>query len=313
MRILFLGAGGTGGYFGARLIEAGADVTFLVRAARAHQLATHGLRVVTPSVQLTLPARTVLAETVRPDYDIVFLTCKAYDLESSIAALAPAMHAQTCVIPLLNGVTHLDRLDATVGSARVMGGCCQIGVQLTADGIVRALSELHSITWGARCPSQAAVADALGGVFALTPVRWQVSRDILLDMWEKLVFLSTLAGMTALMRANVGEINATTHGKSLLMRYLATSVAIAAAEGYSVRAESRARAEKALLDAQSLSTASMLRDLESGGEVEASAIVGTMLNLAAKHGIEATPLALALTHLQAYQNRRAANRLPLPR
>lgn len=310
MKILVLGAGGTGGYFGGRLAQAGADVTFLVRERRAQQLAQDGLIIESPKDRVIVKVKTVMAAAVKPEFDIVILSCKAYDLASSITAITPAMAAHTCIVPLLNGISHIDTLDAAFGKARVMGGSCQIAATLTRDGVVKSMADAHSITWGARDPSQQALAEQLGEAFSKTIVDWKVSATSMLDMWEKVAFLSTLAGMTCLMRANVGEILATADGKSIMQRYIKTSMAIATAAGYAPRPAVVERFEKTLNSTGLPLTASMLRDLEGGGEVEADHIVGFMLAKAREYHIDDVLIAAAYTHLKAYQNRRAAGRLP---
>lgn len=309
MRILVLGAGGTGGYFGGRLHEGGADVTFLVREKRAQQIAQNGLQVESPKGNVTLKVKTVVAADVKPGYDIVILSCKAYDLASSIDAIRPAMHETTCVVPLLNGISHIDTLDAAFGKARVMGGTCQIAATLTKDGVVKSMLDAHAISWGAREPSQQATANSLGVAFSKTIVDWKVSDHTMLDMWEKIAFLCTLAGMTCLMRASVGEILATADGRTLMKRYLDSCVAIAAKSGYQPRPPILERYEKVINSAGSPLTASMLRDLESFGPVEADHIVGFMLGKAREFRIDDTMLAVAYVHLKAYENRRAGNRL----
>ena len=313
MKILILGAGGTGGYFGGRLVQAGADVTFLVRERRAQQLSLHGLQIESPSDSITLPVKTALATTVKPEFDVVILACKAYDLQSSITAIAPAMGTHTVVIPLLNGMAHLAALDAAFGTARVMGGCCQIAATLTKEGVVKSMTDVHSITWGARDglhkAQQQTVAEALGKEFTNTMVSWKVSDNIMLDMWEKIAFLSTLAGMTCMMRATVGEILSTPDGKALMTDYVRASMAITTAEGYPPRAHVVERFEKILSSLNSTLTASMLRDLESGNEVEADQIVGYMLDKAREHKIDDRLITMAYTHLKAYQERRIAERL----
>ncbi|MEQ1517969.1 MAG: 2-dehydropantoate 2-reductase [Usitatibacteraceae bacterium] len=310
MKILVLGAGGTGGYFGGRLHEGGADVTFLVREKRAQHIAAHGLQLESPKDNATLRVKTVLAHDVKPEYDIVILSCKAYDLASSIDAIRPAMHDATCVVPLLNGISHIKTLDAAFGKASVMGGTAQIAATLTKDGVVKSMAEVQLITWGAREPAQQAAANALGEAFAKTSVDWKVSEDIMQDMWEKVAFLSTLAGMTCLMRASVGEIIATQEGAAMIRRYLDSCIAVAAHSGYAPRPSAIARYEKVLTTPGSTFTASMLRDLEGGGSVEADHIVGFMLKKAREFGIDDTMLAVAYAHLQAYENRRTGNRLP---
>ena len=309
MKILVLGAGGTGGYFGGRLHEGGADVTFLVREKRAQHLAQHGLQIESPKGNATLKVKTVRAQDVKAEYDIVLLSCKAYDLASSIDAIRPAMNAATCVVPLLNGISHIDTLDAAFGKSRVMGGVCQISATLTKDGVVKSMADVHAITWGAREPSQQASAIALGDAFAKTIVDWKVSQNIMLDMWEKVAFLSTLAGMTCLMRASVGDILATADGRALMQRHLDSCVAIATKSGFAPRAPVLERYAKVMNSTGSPMTASMLRDLESGGAVEAEHVVGFMLGKAREFGIDDTMLTVAYAHLQAYENRRAGKRL----
>ena len=305
MKILILGAGATGGYFGGRLHQGGADVTFLLREKRARQIAEHGLIIESTKDKVTLQVKTVLAADVKPEYDIVILSCKAYDLDASIAAISPAMGATTCVVPLLNGMSHVDTLDAAFGRARIMGGVCQIAATLTKEGVVKSMMDVHSIVWGARDPSHASLAHTLGEAFAKSAVEWKVSDNILLDMWEKIAFLSTLAGMTCLMRGSVGDILAAPDGRMLMQRCLDSCIAIASKEGYAPRAHIIERYQKVINSTASPLTASMMRDLENGGPVEADHIVGFMLEKAREHGIDDTMLAVAYTHLKAYEVRRA--------
>ena len=310
MKILILGAGGTGGYFGGRLHQAGADVTFLVREKRALQIAALGLIIESTKDKVTLPVRTVQAGDVKPEYDVVILSCKAYDLDSSMEAITPAMAPHTCVVPLLNGISHLDALDARFGRARVMGGTCQIAATLTKDGVVKSMIDAHGITWGAREPDQQAMAVRLGEAFEGSVVDWKVSDNVMLDMWEKVAFLSTLAGMTCLMRGSVGDILATPDGRNLIQRHLDSCVAVATREGYAPRAPVIERYQKVIQSTGSPLTASMMRDLESGGPIEADHIVGYMLGKAREHGIDDAMLTVAYTHLKTYEVRRARGGLP---
>ena len=309
MKILVLGAGGTGGYFGGRLHQGGADVTFLVREKRARQIAAQGLIIESTKDQVVLQVKTVMAADVKPEFNIVILSCKAYDLDASIAAIAPAMGPATCVVPLLNGISHLDALDAAFGKQRVMGGSCHIAATLTKDSVVKSLADAHLIIWGARDPAHAALAQRLGDEFANTVVDWKVSDNIMLDMWEKVAFLSTLAGMTCLMRGSVGDILAAADGRALMMRYIDSCVAIAIREGCAPRAHVIERYKNVINANGSPLTASMLRDLENSGPIEADHIVGFMLGKAREHGIDDMLLTVAYTHLKAYEARRARHGL----
>ena len=308
MRLLILGAGGIGGYFGGRLAQAGVDATFLVRPKRREQIARDGLVIESPLGNARIEAKTAVAGELKPAYDLVLFTCKAYDLDSAIDAIAPAMAGECAVLPLLNGLVHLDRLDARFGAAKVMGGTCQINVGLGPDGTVRHMEPLNRILFGERDRSKSARAQAFADALAKTPIDWTWSEDILQDMWEKVAFLAALAATTCLFRGNVGEIMATPDGKAIAARALEANAAIARAEGHAPR---EPMLEWALerLTRPGPQSASMLRDMEAGRPVEADHVVGHMLSLARKNGIDETVLAMAYTHLKTYEARRAANRL----
>jgi len=307
MKVLILGAGAVGGYFGGRLVQSGADVTFLVRPQRAQKLAQAGLVIKSPLGDAQIAVRTVLQEAVRPEYDLVILSCKAYDLDASIAAIGGAMGPDTLVLPLLNGMAQLARLEQAYGSARVLGGTCYIASTMDADGSILHLGTFQGISCGARAGNHAragALLQELAQAYARVPLECKVSADIEQDMWEKFVLLASLAAMTCLMRASVGEILTAEDGEALMREALATCVATARAAGHAPRAESLQRTEGMLFARGSAFTASMLRDLEGGGRVEADHIVGDMLRRARAAGADARLLAAAYCHLQAYEARR---------
>ncbi len=196
MRILVLGAGGTGGYFGGRLAQAGADVTFLVRPARAALLAERGLRIRSPLGDADLDVATVTGQDLpalaaaRP-FDLVLLACKAYDLDSAIESVAPAVGANTAVLPILNGLLHYDALDARFGRERVPGGLCFIGATLGADGEVLHLGRPASITFGLReGNADGGVLARLAAAYAQAGVDHLYAPDIAAAQWIKYSFLA---------------------------------------------------------------------------------------------------------------------------
>lgn len=307
MKVLILGAGAVGGYFGGRLVQSGADVAFLVRAQRAQKLAQSGLVIRSPLGDAQIPVRTVLQETVRPDYDLVILSCKAYDLDASIASLTGAVRTNTLILPLLNGMAHLARLEQAFGRERVLGGACYIASTLDADGGIRHLSQFQGITCGPRAGNHAHARDLLqelARAYAGVSLECKVSDDIEQDMWEKFVLLASLAAMTCLMRASVGEILGADDGESLMRETLSACVAAAGAAGHAPRAESLQRTQNTLFARGSAFTASMLRDIEAGGRVEADHVVGDMLRHARAAGADTRLLAAAYCHLQVYQAQR---------
>jgi len=308
MKILVLGAGGIGGYFGGRLVEAGADVTFLVRERRARELARDGLVIKSPLGDASLKVKTVLASGPKPEYDLVFLTCKAYDLDSAMAAIAPAVGPGTAIVPALNGLRHLEDLQARFGPERVLGGLCQIGAVLTPEGEVHHLSAFQALVFGERDGSRSARCEAFARACAGAKFDSRVSEAIDLEMWEKFVFLATLAGTTCVMRAGIGAIMKTQEGEALTREMLEECRKVAAASGRPPRAEAMARYAGVLTDRASNLTASMLRDIERKGPTEADHIVGDMLRRARKFGVSAPLLRVAWAHLQAYDATRAAAR-----
>jgi 2-dehydropantoate 2-reductase len=310
MRLLILGAGGIGGYFGGRLAEGGADVTFLVRPKRREQLQRDGLRVESPLGNLHLTPQAVVADELEPRYDLILFTCKAYDLDSAIEAIAPAVRGTCAIVPMLNGFSHLDRLDERFGAAHVMGGTCQINVMLGKDGVIRHGDPLQRLIFGERNGSTSARAQALADELAKTKIDWTLSPDIQQDMWEKIVFLAALAATTCLFRGNVGEIASAPGGTEAMERALAANVEIATKEGHPPRPGLIDSARRRLTDPSGTWSASMLRDLEGGGAIEGDHIIGWMLDKARKHRVDDTILSLAYTHLKAYEARRRARRLP---
>jgi len=310
MKFLVLGAGAIGGYFGGRLVESGADVTFLVRPNRRAQIERDGLRIESELGNVSAPVRTALADSVSPDYDVVLLTCKAYDLPSSIEAIAPAVGPQTAIVPLLNGLAHFAVLDAHFGASRVMGGTCMIDSILGHDGVVRHGGTLQRLVFGERDRRRSHRAEAIAAVLAGTTIDWSLSDDIEQVLWDKLVFLATLATATCLFRANVREIISVPGGREVMERALAANAEIAAGEGHPPSASGLEFARTRLTDPAGRWSASMLRDLESGGRTEAEHVIGWMLDLARRQGVDDTLLSLAYTHLKAYEARRDANRLP---
>jgi 2-dehydropantoate 2-reductase len=307
MKILVLGAGATGGYFAGRLVQVGGDVTFLVRDRRAAQLAARGLVVKSPHGDFTVPAKFVKQPEVRPEYDLVLLTCKAYDLDAAIASIRPALGPATHVLPLLNGLAHVDRLVAEFGAARVIGGTCGIPATLTPEGDVVQLGPLQRIAYGplpGTSPDARAKIEALHALYGKTSIEATLAKDVAQELWEKFVLLTTLAAMTCLMRGAVGDIMAADAGETLMTETLDACAGTAAAAGHAPREKTLAAFRKLLLDRASTFTASMLRDVESGNRTEGEHIVGDMLRRARAAGIDPGPLRMAHCHLQAYAARR---------
>ncbi len=301
MRFLIVGAGALGGYFGGRLSEIGRDVTFLVRPRRAAQLAANGLTIKSPLGDAALPPpATVTQENLRETFDVVLLSCKSYDLASAADAVAPTVGPETVIVPVLNGMSHIDYLTTRFGAHRVLGGQAQIAATLDADGGIRHFSPFCNLSFGEVAGGASDRTTAITQQMEGAKFDSRASADIMREMWEKWAFIATLAGGTCLMRASVGEI-ITAGGGDLLLQLLAECVSVAEAAGFPPRA-ARLETSRALLTAKdSHLTASMLRDIEQGFRIEADHVIGELLRRA-KPGT--TPLLhVVYTHLKSYEAR----------
>jgi 2-dehydropantoate 2-reductase len=304
MRILVVGAGAIGGYFGGRLLEAGRDVTFLVRPRRGAQLAKTGLIIRSRFGDVDAPAPpTIAAEALREPFDLILLSCKAYDLESAADSFAPAVGANTAILPLLNGMAHMDFLTGRFGGAAVLGGQCVISTTLDEEGRILHLNDTHGLSFGERDGAVSARAKTIAATLSGARFESRLSEAILQEMWEKWVLISTTAGITCLMRANVGDIMAAAAG-DLATALLDECAAIAAAQGVTPRESTMVRTRTMLTTPGSAFAASMLRDIERGAPIEADHIIGDLLRRGAAQPRDYPLLRIAYAHLKAYEARR---------
>lgn len=307
MKVLILGAGATGGYFGGRLAESGADVKFLVRERRAAQLEADGLTIESPFGNSKTRVRTVQASQLVAPHDVIVLSCKAYDLDSAIASIGPAVGKGTLVLPLLNGLKHLDILDAALGPQHVLGGSCHLSVTLGEDGVIRHLNQLHLLTFGPRLEAQKTRCESLLEIFSKANFEPKLRLDIIQAMWDKWVLLASLAGLTCLFRASVGEIMATPDGRGLMLAMIEECRKVAEASGHAPSPVQIATINGLLTDPASKVVASMLRDMQKNARVEADLIIGDMLRRGQAAGITTPLLAVAGTNLACYERQREAS------
>jgi 2-dehydropantoate 2-reductase len=305
MRILVVGAGAIGGYFGGRMLQSGRDVTFLVRPKRASELAHNGLVIKSPNGDITLKnPPSVQADKLSEKFDLVLLSCKAFDLDDALKSFAPAVGTQTAIIPLLNGMLHLDVLDAKFGRERVLGGWCAIAATLNEHREVVQLQPMQSLSFGERDGKLSDRVRAIDETMASGKFGSAASEHIIHEMWEKWVFLAALAASTCLMRTAVGHILAAPGGKDFILGMLDECSAVATAEGYAPRAPFVERTKAMLTTEGSPLTASMFRDLKAGAPVEADHVIGDLISRGDAAKVPVPRLRTAYTHLKAYENQR---------
>ena len=301
MKVMIVGAGAVGGYVGARLLSVGVDVTFVVREARQAQLAADGLVVESPLGDFRNAVVAVRAPPAGFSPDLAILACKAPALDGALEAVASAVGPQTRILPFLNGIAHLDVLRRRFPGVPVLGGLVHGGLTLRADGVVAHLTPFFSTVVGADAGSVDAVAEAFVSRVSDAGVDARLSGDIQRDLWNKFVFLATLAGITCLMRASIGTIVSSEDGHDLVLQLLDECLAVSRAEGFAPDEASMASYRRVLTDAGSTFTSSMLRDILGGHRTEGDHILGDMLRRARRHGIDTPLLKVAAAHLHCFE------------
>ncbi|MEJ0072231.1 MAG: ketopantoate reductase family protein [Pseudomonadota bacterium] len=298
---MIVGAGSTGGYFGGRLAQAGRDVTFLVRPRRAAQLEKDGLRIVSPHGDAAVTPKLVTAGNIAAPFDAVFLTVKAYSLEAALDDFAAAVGPETMILPVLNGMRHVDVLTARFGKPAVAGCVCKVATLIDPEGRIVQLNKLQDLAYGEMDGALSPRMQRLDATMQGAGFEARLSRAIVPDMWEKWVLLATLGGITCLMRGHVGLVGAAPGGKAFILGVLDEVVAIATAVGYPPNPNFVATIRTQLTAPGSTQAPSMFRDMQQGSPIEADQIVGDLLARGAKANVPTPLLAASYASMSIYQ------------
>jgi 2-dehydropantoate 2-reductase len=303
MRMLVVGAGSTGGYFGGRLAQAGRDVTFLVRSARAAQLEKRGLEILSPHGDYTLRPRLATADRLSGSYDAILLAVKAFSLESALSDMSAAIGPETMILPVLNGMRHVDILAERFGKRSVLGCACKISASIDDRGRIVQHNLLQEIAYGEMDGAVSPRIQGLDQFMRNAGFDARLSKAIEREMWEKWILLAGLGGINCLMRGTIGEVTQAPRGAEFAARLLQEIVAVVEAVGVGPSPEFMVAAKTGLAAPGSTQTSSMYRDLLRGVPIEADQIIGDLVERASAAGIE-TPLLRAIyTHLCVYQHR----------
>jgi len=309
MRILVLGAGAVGGYFGGRMAEQGLDVTFLVRERRRQQLEKRGLVINSVHGDFHLPKPKLLTANEKAEsFDVILLANKAYHLEESMEAVAPYMGEQSVVLPLLNGVAHMEKLWERFGKERVLGGLCYIETTLNAEGDVIQTSKLHTAIFGewdgGKSERVARIEEAFSGINA----RFCASENIQQEVWHKYLFINTLSGITTLMNAACGPIAASPYGIELTRQLFEEGAAVMRQLGAPILPDIVDKHMELFCKQNKATKSSMLRDMEKGLPVEADHLQGYLLKRAEELGVSTPLLRIVYNNLKVYEQKREADK-----
>ena len=306
MRLLVVGAGSTGGYFGGRLAQAGRDVTFLVRPARAERLRATGLQIVSPHGDVTLAPNIVTAGGIEAPYDAILLTVKAFSLDAALDDLAPAVGPDTMILPVLNGMKHVDTLIARFGRQAVAGCVCKVATYVDDQGRIVQLNKLQDLAYGEMNGLPSPRIRQLDEFMQGAAFDARLSPTIEREMWEKWVLLATLGGICCLMRGSIGDVEAAPNGAAFALGFLDEVTSVVTAAGHPPSEAFLANARATLTQKGSAMTSSMYRDLQQGHPVEVEQIIGDLFARGQALGIATPLIAAAFTHLSVYQAKIAA-------
>jgi 2-dehydropantoate 2-reductase len=304
VKVLVVGTGAVGGYFGARLAEKGEDVTFLVREKRANLLKEHGLQVNSIHGDYHFHAKTLLAGEKREAFDLILLSVKAYHLEKVMEEIIPFAGNQTLIMPLLNGIAHLDMLQVRFSKDRVIGGLCFIESTADQEGAIVQTSPIHELVYGALFAQQTEKVEKLKALFAGANAEIRNSDRILADMWHKYMFISGLSGVTTLFRSPIGPIRENAFGLNVIEKLFYEIGSIMRAEGAPIADGIEDIQLKKIHNMTEGMKSSMQRDMEKLTEVEADHLQGYLLKLANKHKIDAPILSMVYSNLKIYEKNR---------
>ena len=296
MKILIIGAGGVGGYFGAALIQSGADVSFLLRGKRYDSIKENGLTIETAMESYTVFPKVVAAAELKPIYDLIILTPKAYDLDGVLESLTNGI-ARGVFLPLLNGMSHYHQLDELFGVNRVMGGTANIVSTITEQGSVMRLTDMQLLTIGHRSTSHELLARDFFQLCQSALFDSTYSENINQGIWDKWIFLSSLAALTTVFRASIGGIVAAPYGKELVLSVLSEACDIASRSGFPIDPLVQKKAFINLTKVDSPLTASMLRDFQAGARTEHKHILGDLILAGVKAGVKCDLLKMTFANL----------------
>ncbi|MGD9580448.1 MAG: ketopantoate reductase family protein [Vampirovibrionia bacterium] len=301
MKILLLGAGAVGGYFGGRLYQAGLDVTFLTRQKRADILAKNGLIIKSEMGNLNTSVKTILKDDIKETYNFIILACKAYHLDQAIEDIKLAVGKDTYIIPLINGLDHFDVLDTKLGKDKIIRALCFVNSKLSPEGEIIHSSKLQKIVFGSVNQDVISGCGKFESLMSKSNLDYIYSKDIMQDLWEKFVFITSAAGLTCLMRADIATILNSPYGEEIALNIFNECIQTAEAAGYKLRDEFYDRFRSIITNKNLPMKTSLLIDIENRNTTESDHIIGSMINHANRLNVDCPVLKTVYCHIKSYE------------
>ena len=301
MKILVLGAGGIGGFFGSHLHEVGEDVTFLVREERKPVIEKNGIQIKSPIGNLSIQPNLITKNELTPMYDIVLLTCKSYNLNEVIADL-DLLNGHGTIIPFLNGQTHLQKLDIHFDKKNIYGGVAYISSNVNESGVIEHVGKNNKITFGSRIGENSDLIKDFYKRCVKTKFDASLSNNIDQDVWEKWIFIATLAGATTLFKTSLDKINMSREGMMFIMGLFNECCQISKLNGFEIREEVKNIHESFFVNKNSKVKASMLIDMEKKSITEHEHIFKELIKLGINKGFESNILKIIYLNMLIYED-----------
>ena len=299
MKILVLGAGAVGGYFGGRMAEVGIDVTFLVRNKRKQKLEKTGLIIKSPKGDFSIEPNLVTLDKVDSTFDVIVLTNKAYDLDEVLQSNFPLKDG-SIIIPLLNGYAHMEKLRNKFPNARLFGGIAHIFSTLSQEGEIHHFNDIHSLTFGHLSNTDEIDGRKFFGACSSANFSIKYSDNITVDLWHKWILIATVAGATTLFNATIGEIASTYHGRSFIKDLHEECINIAKSEKIKVNADELAQQSQFLGDKKSTWSSSMRRDMLNNSKIECGHIFLELIKIGDRNNVLCPSLKTVMINGEIY-------------
>jgi 2-dehydropantoate 2-reductase len=301
MKVLVVGAGAVGGYFGARLYESGVDVTFLVRKNKQLLINESGINVQSVHGNVNILPKTITASYPPEAYDVILVSTKSYHFDSAVVDIKRFVGENTVIIPLLNGISHLDILLNAFPNNNVMGGLCFIESTKNGENEIIQTSPAHDLVFGELSGEITDRVRSIRKVFSNTKASIRTSDSIIRDMWVKYFFITCFSGITTLFRSNIGFIREDKDGLEMIKKLIIEIGLIVKKHEVPLPDNIEENQLMKIKEISETMKSSMLRDMEKEADIEGEHIHGYLLNLANKYHIDTPLLKIIYLNLMVYK------------
>jgi len=301
MKVLILGVGGLGSFFGAHLQKTNCDVTFLVTDKTKKLVSETGIKILSDFGNFKINPILITKKSLKINYDVIIISCKAYHLDEAIADLKPTQK-NAIIIPLLNGQAHISKLEKAFKRENVFGGVAHVSSNTTSPGEIKHVGKIKRLTFGSRYEANKNIANEFYQLCRKADFQTMLSDNIDHDIWEKWIFLATIAGATTLFQTSIDNINTKPNGKIFIQNLWNECINISKENGYELRAEAKSLHEDLLFKSDVPFKASMLVDMEKKLMTEHEHIFFEFIKLGKKKKLNTSLLETCHLNMSIYED-----------